>query len=172
MPLILPYRGVYPKIDDSAFIAEDAVIIGDVEIGAEASIWYGCVIRGDVNYIRIGAGTNIQDNTTIHVGRNHGPTIIGEGVTVGHKALLHACRLHDECFIGMGAQLLDYSVVERHAMVAAGSLLTAKKTVQSGEIWAGNPAKFFRLMHPEEIEDIAGSKERYIKLAAEYKQAS
>jgi carbonic anhydrase/acetyltransferase-like protein (isoleucine patch superfamily) len=129
MALILPHKGVFPKIDPTAFIAENAVIIGDVEIGAESNIWYSCVLRGDVCHIRVGKRTNIQDGTIIHVNHIEGPTIVGDGVTVGHQALLHACHLQDHCFIGMGAKVLDYSTVETHAMVAAGAMITQNKCV-------------------------------------------
>lgn len=170
MPIIKPFKGKYPKIADDAFIADDAVIIGDVEIGAKASIWYGCVIRGDVNYIRIGAGTNIQDNSTIHVSRYDGPTIIGSGITVGHKALLHACILEDYSFVGMGAVLLDGSRVNKHGMLAAGAMLAPKKIVPSGELWAGSPAKLFRSLRQEEIDYIYTSEANYIKLGQEHKE--
>jgi carbonic anhydrase/acetyltransferase-like protein (isoleucine patch superfamily) len=99
MAIISPYKNKMPKIASDAFIAQNAVIIGDVEIGSKSSVWYNCVIRGDVNYIRIGDETNIQDGTIIHVGTNNGPTIIGSGVTIGHKALIHACKIYDNSFI-------------------------------------------------------------------------
>lgn len=170
MAIIKPFNGIYPKIADDAFIADDAVIIGDVEIASKASIWYGTVVRGDVNYIRIGAGTNIQDNSTIHVSRFDGPTIIGEGVTVGHKVLLHACKIHDHSFIGMCSILLDNSVVEEHGMLAAGSMLTPGKVVKSDEMWAGSPAKLFRSMKQDEIDYIYTSEENYIQLAMQHKE--
>jgi gamma-carbonic anhydrase len=170
MAIIKPFNGIYPKIADDAFIADDAVIIGDVEIGSKASIWYGTVVRGDVNYIRIGAGTNIQDNSTIHVSRFDGPTIIGAGVTVGHKALLHACTIHDHTFIGMGSILLDNSIVEEHGMLAAGAMLTPGKVIKSDEMWAGSPAKLFRAMKQEEIDYIYTSEKNYIELAMQHKE--
>lgn len=169
MATILPYNGVYPRIADDAFISPSAVIIGDVEIGAKASIWYGCVVRGDVNHIRIGEGTNIQDGTVIHVNRIDGPTIIGNGVTVGHMALLHACIIGDHAFIGMGARIIDYVHIESKAMVAAAALMSPRKVVKSGELWAGVPAKFFRSLTPEEIEYIWASEKNYINLAAEHR---
>ena len=129
--LILPFKGITPKIHRDAFIAENAVIIGDVEIGPGASIWYGCVVRGDVNRIRIGANTNLQDGTVVHC--NHDPngdyretgggmpTLIGDNVVIGHMALIHACTLESDCFIGMRAVVMDKAVVESGAMVAAGA---------------------------------------------------
>jgi carbonic anhydrase/acetyltransferase-like protein (isoleucine patch superfamily) len=169
-PLILPFRGVMPTIHPTAFIAPNAVIIGDVHIGAESNIWFGCVIRGDVNHIRIGERTNIQDGTIIHVTRKTGPTLIGSGITIGHLALLHACTLEDECFIGMGAKVLDDVVVESHSMVAAGALVTPKKRVLKGQLWAGNPAKYMRDLTEKDLAFFPVSAENYVQLAAEYTQ--
>lgn len=177
-PLILPYRGEYnpqgvvPTISPKAFIAPGAVVIGDVHIGASTGVWFGSVIRGDVNIIRIGERTNIQDGTVIHVTRNTGPTIIGSGITIGHSALLHACTLEDECFIGMHATVMDGVVVESGAMVAAGALITPGKRVPKGQLWAGNPAKYFRDLKPEEAAFIRISAENYIKHAEEYQLLS
>lgn len=171
MAIILPYHGKYPKIADDAFIASNAIIIGDVEIGSKSSVWFGCVLRGDVNYIRVGNNTNIQDGTVIHVSRYEGPTIIGNGITIGHQALIHACTLEDHCFIGMASQVIDDAKIESKAMVAAGSIITPKKIVKSGELWAGVPGKFMRELKPEEIEYIKTSEHNYVKLAQEYLEA-
>jgi gamma-carbonic anhydrase len=168
-PIILPYKGIYPKIANDAFIAAGVVIIGDVEIGSETNIWFGCVIRGDVNYIRIGERTNIQDGTVIHVTRKTGPTIIGSGITIGHSCLLHACTLEDDSFIGMHATVMDGVVVQKNAMVAAGALVTYNKVIATNEIWAGNPAKKLRDMKQEEIDYIKISSENYCRLADEYR---
>ncbi len=165
---ILSYRGKTPKIHPTAFIADNAVIIGDVEIGAYSSIWFGCVIRGDVNFIRIGKNSNIQDGTIVHVTRVTGPTYIGDGVTVGHAAIIHACNLQDNCFVGMGATILDDAVVESKAMLAAGALLPPGKTIPSGELWAGNPAKLLRPLRQTEIEFLPQSAANYVKLGQEY----
>lgn len=169
-PIILPYNGIYPKIAPTAFIAPGAVIVGDVEIGEETNVWFGCVIRGDVNTIRIGNRTNIQDGTVIHVTRKTGPTRIGSNITIGHKALLHACTLEDECFIGMGAILLDFATVETGGMLAAGAQLTPNKRVPKGQLWAGNPAKFFRDMTQAESDFILQSAENYVKHGYEYRE--
>jgi len=168
-PMILPYKGVLPKIHASAFIAPGAVVIGDVEIGPETNVWFGCVIRGDVCHIRIGARTNIQDGTVVHVTREKGPTIIGDNITIGHKALLHACKLEDDSFVGMGATVMDDAVVESRAMVAAGAVLTPKKRVPKGQLWAGSPAKYFRDLKEEELHYIDFSAGHYVKLAQQYK---
>ncbi|HVI88780.1 MAG TPA: gamma carbonic anhydrase family protein [Dongiaceae bacterium] len=173
--LIKPYAGIIPKIAADAFIAETATVIGQVEIGAGSSVWYGCVLRGDSNVIRIGARTNIQDGTVIHVnhereGAAGTRTTIGDDITVGHMALLHACTLEDGCFIGMKACIMDGVVVESGAMVAAGALVTPGKRVKRGELWAGSPAKFMRALTEKEIAYFAYSAEHYAELAASYRQ--
>lgn len=186
-PVIIPYRGVVPRIDPTAFIAPGAVIVGDVEIGAESSVWFGCVIRGDVNRIRIGARTNIQDGTVIHVASAEQParmgagaapppwqgypTIIGDGVTVGHMALLHACTLQDRAFVGMKAAVMDGAAIESEGMLAAGALLTPGKTVRKGELWAGSPAKFWRNLSPEDIAQFDLRARQYAELASEYRSS-
>jgi carbonic anhydrase/acetyltransferase-like protein (isoleucine patch superfamily) len=168
-PLILPYKGIVPRIHPEAWVAPGAVVIGDVEIGAESNVWFGCVIRGDVQSIRIGARTNIQDGTVIHVTRKTGATSIGSGITIGHSALIHAATLEDGCFVGMHATVLDGAVVESGAMLAAGALLAPGKRVPKGELWAGNPARLFRPMKPEEAEFIPLSAAHYVALAVEYR---
>ena len=167
---ILQYKGILPRIAGDSFIAPGAQIIGDVEIGNHSGIWFNCVLRGDVAHIRIGDRTNIQDGTIIHVTRGGHPTIIGTGVTVGHNAILHACRLEDGSFVGMGAIIMDDVVVESGAMVAAGSLVPPRKIIKSGQIWAGNPAKYLRDLTTEEAAFIKQSEENYVKHASEYLQ--
>lgn len=169
MPLILPYKGVLPTIAPDAFIAEDAVIIGDVVIGARSNIWFGCVLRGDVHVIRIGSDTNIQDGAVIHVSRNGAGTHVGNGVTVGHMALLHDCRINDGAFVGMKSCAMDGSAIESGAMLAAGALLTPGKRIPTGELWAGNPAKLLRPLSDAEKAMIPKSAENYVKLGQEYR---
>lgn len=172
--IILPYRGEYapngvlPRISSKAFVAAGAAVIGDVEIGEDSGVWFGCVVRGDVNYIRIGKRTNIQDGTVIHVTRKTNPTIIGDNVTIGHAVLLHGCTLEDGCFIGMRATLMDGVVVESGAQVAAGALVTPNKRIPKGQLWAGSPAKYFRDLTEEEQLFIQISAENYVKHAREY----
>ncbi len=168
-PIILPFKGIYPKISDKAFIAPGAVIIGDVEIGDYTSVWPNVVIRGDVNYIRIGKRTNIQDGTVVHVTRNSiagdgeaGATIIGDNITIGHNAMLHACKLQDACFIGMSSTIIDNALVESGAFVAAGAMVTSNKIVKTGELWAGNPAKCLREMKQSEKDFIMKSAQNYV----------
>lgn len=167
--IIMPYKGIYPTIDPSAFIAPGAVVIGDVHIGPETGVWFGVVIRGDVNSIRIGARTNIQDGTIIHVTRKVGPTTIGSGITIGHQVLLHACTLEDDCFVGMGATIIDDAVVESGGFVAAGAVVTPRKRVLKGQMWGGNPAKYMRDLTPEEAAFIPVSAANYVKHVHEYK---
>lgn len=169
MPLIRSYKNILPKIDSSAFIAENAVLIGDVEIGAESSIWYGCTLRGDVNTIRIGQRTNVQDHTVIHVSSTGQGTYVGDDVTIGHAALLHACTIGNRAFIGMQACIMDDAVVEDEAMLAAGALVTPGKRIPSRQLWGGSPARYMRDLTEEEIKFLSFSAERYVKLAKTYK---
>jgi len=172
-PIILPYKGIFPKIHPTALIMPGATVIGDVEIGEYSSVWPGCVIRGDVNYIRIGKRTNIQDGTVIHVTRpqiagESGMTIIGDNITIGHKVMLHACTLESACFVGMSACIIDSAVVRTGGMVAAGAVVTYRKIVPAGEIWAGNPAKLLREMKQSEKDFIMQSAQNYVNDASDY----
>lgn len=167
-PIILPYRGIMPRIDATAFVAPGAVVIGDVVIGPESSIWFGCVIRGDVNIIRIGARTNIQDGSVVHVASSGKGTRIGDEVTVGHCALLHECQLDDHAFVGMKAAVMDGAHIESYAMLAAGALLSPRKTISSGQLWAGIPAKFLRDVTPEDRAEFELRARQYALLGKEY----
>jgi carbonic anhydrase/acetyltransferase-like protein (isoleucine patch superfamily) len=167
--IILPYRGKQPRIAADAFIAPGAVVIGDVEIGPGSSIWFGCVIRGDLNPIRIGARTNIQDGTIIHVASADGPVHIGDEVTVGHMALIHACTLADHSFVGMKALVMDRVVVESGAMVAAGALVTPGKRVPAGQLWSGSPARLMRELTADELDHHRKVAENYVALSVEYR---
>jgi carbonic anhydrase/acetyltransferase-like protein (isoleucine patch superfamily) len=174
--LIRPHHGIAPAIAASAFVAETAVVIGDVTIGEQASIWYGCVLRGDGNFIRVGARTNIQDGTIVHVnhereGAAGTRTVIGADVTIGHMALIHACTLEDGCFIGMQACVMDGVVVESGAMVAAGALVTPGKRVKRGELWGGSPAKLMRTLTDSELKYFSYTVEHYIEMAESYRNA-
>ncbi len=166
--MIFPFGGSQPLVAKGAFIAPGAVLIGQVEIAAEASIWFGCVLRGDVNAIRVGARSNLQDGTIVHVTSRGHATSVGADVTVGHRCILHACELQDRAFVGMGATLLDGSVVETGAMLAAGSLLTPGKVVPAGQLWGGRPARFMRVLSVAEIDGFRNATERYVLLAQEY----
>ncbi|HYG86561.1 MAG TPA: gamma carbonic anhydrase family protein [Azospirillum sp.] len=173
MPAVIrPYRNVWPKIDPTAFVAETATVIGDVVIGPESGVWYGCTVRGDVNEIRIGARTNIQDGTVIHVARAGQGTYIGDEVTIGHMALLHACTLEDNCFIGMKACVMDGAVVEAGAMVAAGALVTPGKRVSAGWLWAGSPARPVRPLTDQDRVFFPINVTNYVELGREHRQTT
>ncbi|PCJ99805.1 MAG: gamma carbonic anhydrase family protein [Zetaproteobacteria bacterium] len=167
---ILPYKGITPNIHESAFIAPSASIIGDVQIGEGSNIWYNCTVRGDVNDIKIGARTNIQDGTVIHVTTDFQGTYVGDDVTVGHLAILHACRIENFGFVGMQACVMDGAVVESYGMLAAGALLTPNKRVPSGQLWAGSPAKYMRDLTDKERAYIKWSAPHYVDLGQEHKR--
>ncbi|WP_341314820.1 gamma carbonic anhydrase family protein [Paraburkholderia sp. IMGN_8] len=160
-----------PMVDPSAYIAHGTTLIGDVSIGRQASIWCNCVLRGDVRKIVIGMRTNIQDGTVIHGTTNGLPVIVGDDVTVGHGAILHACTIEDGGFVGFGARVLDGAVVSSGSMLAAGAVLTPRKVVGAGELWAGNPARLLRTLSDEEFEGMAASALRYVALAERYRTA-
>ncbi len=168
---VLPYRGVFPTIAGDAFIAPTASVIGDVEIGAGCGIWFGAVVRGDTNRIRIGARTNLQDGAVVHVDAGPFPAHIGCGVTIGHGAILHGCTVEDGCLVGMGARILNGAVVESGAVVAAGALVTPGKRVTAGDLWIGSPARFARRVSDGERDAMAAGVATYARLAREYREA-
>lgn len=168
MSLILSFGDKHPAIAPDAFVAPNATVIGDTEIGARSSIWFGVVIRGDVNSIRIGSDTNIQDGSVVHVTRAKFATEIGSGVTIGHLALVHGCRLEDNCFVGMQATVMDGCVIESQGMLAAGALLTPGKRVAAGELWAGRPARLMRRLDTDELRNISETATHYARLGAAY----
>jgi len=170
MALILPYGGKMPHIDGDAFVAKTAVVTGDVTIGADSSIWYGCILRGDVNAIRIGCKVNIQDGTVVHTSGPVG-TVIGDRVSIGHMALIHACTLEDDSFVGMKACVMDGAVVESGALVAAGSLVTPGKRVPAGQMWAGSPARYVRDINDKDRAMMAHVQPNYVKLGSAYEKA-
>jgi carbonic anhydrase/acetyltransferase-like protein (isoleucine patch superfamily) len=147
---ILPFEGKYPRIHPTAWIAPTAVVIGDVEIGPDTSVWYHCVLRGDTNVMRIGARTNIQDGSILHLNAGAEPLIIGDDVTIGHACIVHACTLKNRAFVGMGATVLDGAVIEEAGMIGAGGMLPPRKVIGAMELWMGSPAKLVRVMSEEE----------------------
>ncbi|WP_399681250.1 gamma carbonic anhydrase family protein [Xenophilus sp.] len=175
---IRPYRNVMPTLGERVYVDAMAVVAGDVVLGDDVSLWPGVVVRGDVNFVRVGARTNIQDGTIVHVSHD-GPharlggfaTVIGEDVTIGHQAIVHACRIADACLIGMGSILLDGVVVEKHGFVGAGALVPPGKVVGSGEMWLGNPARKARMLSDQEIEALYYSAQHYVRLKDEYLSA-
>ncbi len=166
--LVLPFRNILPRIAPSAFIAPNATVIGDVEIGPDSSIWYGVVVRGDVFPIRIGARSNIQDNSVVHVTEGQFATTIGSDVLIGHGCIIHGCTLEDGSFVGMGSTVLDGARVESGAMLAAGSLLTSGKVVRSGELWAGRPAQSIRPLSDRDRAAMRSGIEHYVQVAREH----
>lgn len=170
MPIIAPFHnGAIPRLDPTAWASPTTVLTGALDVGAETGLWFGVVVRADVNAIRIGTRTNIQDLTMIHCTGGGWPTTIGDGVTVGHGAILHACTLSDHSFVGMQACVMDEVEIGAYAMVAAGALVTPGRTVPSGELWAGRPAKKMRDLTAAERADIDASAERYVTLMRRYR---
>ena len=178
MTSLRPYLGRFPTLGQRAYIDTAASVIGDVVLGDDVSVWPMTVIRGDVNFIRIGDRTNIQDGTVVHVSHD-GPhaklggfaTRIGSDVTIGHKAIIHACTIEDAVLVGMGAIVLDGAVLQKHAFVGAGALVAPGKVVGSGEMWLGSPAKKVRMLSDAEIDALYYSARHYVKLKDEYLQA-
>lgn len=168
------YRGVAPRLGARVYVDDAATVTGDVELGDDVSIWPGAVVRGDVEKIRIGARTNVQDGTVLHVTHDGPyspggfPCIIGSDVTIGHGAVVHACTVGDCCLIGMHATLLDGAVVKRHAFVGAGALVAPAKVVGERELWVGNPARCVRRLSDAEIEALHYSANHYVELKDEY----
>ncbi len=173
-PTISAYQGVFPRLGDSVYIHPSATVIGDVILGDHASVWPGVVMRGDVNHIRIGAGTNIQDISILHVSHQSSwepagaPLIIGDHVTIGHKVILHGCTIEDECLIGMGSIVMDKAVVQKHVLLGAGSLVPEGKVLESGYLYLGSPAKRVRALTEKEIAHFMYSANHYIKLKNNY----
>lgn len=159
---LFPFKDFFPQLHPSVFLASGSKIIGDVQIGENASVWYNTVIRGDVNYVRIGNDSNVQDNSMLHVTNKRFPLVIGNGVTIGHSVTLHGCTLKDHCFIGMGAVILDGAVIEEKSMVAAGALVKQGFVVPTGKLAAGVPARIIRDLTKEEMEEFEKSAARYV----------
>jgi carbonic anhydrase/acetyltransferase-like protein (isoleucine patch superfamily) len=166
--VIKSFQEKKPKIHESAFIAESAALIGDVEIGENSSVWFGSILRGDVNFIRIGARTNVQDACVIHVDSGGHPTILEDQITIGHRATLHGCYVEMGCLIGIGAIILDGVRVREHSLVAAGSLLTPNTIVPPRSLVMGIPAKVKRELKDEEIENLEKSWRNYVLLSRLY----
>ncbi len=168
---LISFGGMAPLIDPAAFVAPGAKLIGDILLGPDASIWYNCVLRGDVNQIRIGARTNIQDGSVLHCdsprpGNPEGyPTLIGEDVLIGHLAMVHGCVLEDRAFVGLGSIVMDGCRIESDAMLAAGAMLTPGKTIPSGQLWAGRPAKYVRDLSEADLIGMRAGVVHYVALA-------
>ena len=166
--MLFKYKKIKPKISKNVFIAPGSYVIGNVKIGSKSNIWFNTVIRGDVEKIEIGSNTNIQDLTMVHCTTNGHGTQIGSNVTIGHNCVIHDCKIEDNSLIGMSSTILDGAVVKKNSMLAAGSLLTQGKIINSGELWAGKPAKFLRMLTSNEKKFLIKSAKRYYRLSQEY----
>jgi carbonic anhydrase/acetyltransferase-like protein (isoleucine patch superfamily) len=172
---VRPYLDKFPVLGERVYVDPAATVIGEVELGEDVSVWPGTVIRGDVNFIRIGARSNVQDGTIVHVSHHSPynkagyPTLIGEDVTIGHGAIVHACTIEDACLIGMGASILDGAVVKKHGFVGAGAVVGPGKVVGEAELWLGNPARPARKLSDKEIESLLYSAQHYVRLKDKYR---
>lgn len=162
MALILPVKGVHPRIGENCFIAENATITGDVELGQQCSVWFNAVIRGDVNSIRIGSKTNIQDGAVIHCTYEKAATIIGNNVSIGHRAIVHGCTVEDNSLVGMGAIVMDHAVVQKNCIIAAGAVVLENTICEAGHIYAGIPAKKVKQLTKEQIDGLKKTANNYV----------
>ena len=170
--MIKSFQNTRPKIHETAFITDDAIVIGDVEIGAESSVWFGSVLRGDVNFIRIGERTNVQDGTIIHVSSKTNPTVLEDEVTLGHRVTLHGCHIETGCLIGIGAIVLDGARVGSNSMVAAGSLITPNTLIPPRSLVMGSPGKVKRELSETEVKDLDRFWRNYVSLGRIYQNES
>ena len=166
--MIIPFDNKSPLVHPTAFVAENAMVIGDVEIGEDSSVWFGSVIRGDVNYIRIGARTNIQDHTIIHVNTGTHPTILEDEITVGHRVTLHGCYVESGCLVGIGSIILDGVRIGNQSLIAAGSLLTPNTQIPPRSLVMGAPAKVKRALTDDELANISRNWQSYVDLKNKY----
>ena len=171
---VTPFRDTHPLLGEGCYLHPSAQVIGDVVVGPNSSLWCHAVARGDVNFIRIGADSNIQDNSTLHVSHRResdpegAPLVIGDRVTVGHNVILHGCTIEDECLIGMGSIIMDKAVLETRVLLGAGSLVTEGSRLESGHLYLGRPAKKVRALSEQELAHFAYSAAHYVRLAREY----
>jgi len=170
--MIQPYLHWQPEIDASAFIAPTADVMGRVKIGADSSIWYQAVLRGDVHDIEIGARSNIQDHCVLHTSDNVSPCVVGNDVTVGHRVILHGCEIQDFCLVGMGSIIMDQAVLESGCLLAAGSLVTERKVLKGGYLYAGSPAREIRPLRDEESAFLKRSAAHYVEVARNHRASS
>ncbi len=166
--MILPYKGTEPTLGEDVYVAPNATIVGQAKLGARCSVWFGAVIRGDVNTIEIGENTNIQDNAVVHVTGGTGPTVIGNNVTIGHGAIIHACTIDDNVLIGMGSVILDNAVIGEETLIGAGAVVTPRTKIPPRSLVVGSPAKVLRGLATEEIEGIKRNGRRYLQVATDY----
>lgn len=167
--MVLEHKGVAPQLDASVFLAPTACVIGDVQIGEKSSLWFNVVVRGDVNSIRIGSRTNIQDGSVIHVTKDTHPTVVGDDVSVGHSVTLHGCTVHDKCLIGIGAIVLDGAVIGTSSLVAAGSVVAPGTQIPPQSLVMGSPGRVKRMLTEDECRDIHAIAERYLQYQEDYR---
>lgn len=171
MPVLKPVEGKYPQIPEDCFVAENATIVGDVQMGSQCSIWFSAVVRGDVNYIKMGNKVNVQDGAVIHATYKTAPTNIGNNVSIGHNAIVHGCTIHDNVLVGMGSIIMDDCVIESNSIIAAGAVVTQKTRVESGSIYAGVPAKKVKDISEDLISgQIDRISNNYIKYSGWFKE--
>jgi carbonic anhydrase/acetyltransferase-like protein (isoleucine patch superfamily) len=166
--MIVPFDNKSPLVHPTAFVADNAMVIGDVEVAEDSSVWFGSVVRGDVNYIRIGARTNIQDHTIIHVNTGTHPTILEDEITVGHRATLHGCYVESGCLVGIGSIVLDGARIGRQSLIAAGSLVTPNTQIPPRSLVIGAPARVKRELTDDELADISRNWQSYVELKQAY----
>ncbi len=171
MSLILPFDAMEPRIAPDAWVAPGAVVVGNVELGSLASVWYGCVLRGDVNAIRVGARSNVQDGSVLHVTRQRFETIVGDEVTIGHRAVVHGCTVGDGALIGIGATVMDGATVGEGALVGAGAIVTPGKTVPPRSLVMGVPARVVRTLEDDELERQRLRALEYVELAGQHRSS-
>jgi carbonic anhydrase/acetyltransferase-like protein (isoleucine patch superfamily) len=175
MPNIRPFAGTWPEIAPDAWVDETAVVIGDVQIGARSSVWPGSILRGDIHAIRIGADSNVQDGSVLHVSHDSeflpggAALLLGDRVTVGHKVILHGCEIGDDCLIGMGAIIMDRAVLQPNVVVGAGSVVPGGKLLESGYLYVGSPARRVRELTAQELEYFGYSAAHYVRLAGRHR---
>jgi len=167
--MVLEHKGVTPQLDASVFLAPTACVIGDVQIGEKSSLWFNVVVRGDVNSIRIGSRTNIQDGSVIHVTKDTHPTVVGDDVSVGHSVTLHGCTVHDKCLIGIGAIVLDGAVIGTSSLVAAGSVVAPGTQIPPQSLVMGSPGRVKRMLTEAECLNIHSIAERYLQYQEDYR---
>jgi carbonic anhydrase/acetyltransferase-like protein (isoleucine patch superfamily) len=172
MPIVRPYQGKAPRLADGVWLADDAVVVGDVALGPSVSLWYGVVVRGDVNVVRIGARTNVQDLTVVHVTSGTHPTTVGEDVTIGHRVVLHGCTVGDRALVGIGAIVLDGAIIGEEALVGAGSLVPPGMTVPARTLVMGSPARPRRALSEAEVAGLRASAARYVEYAEHHRRAA
>lgn len=168
--MIISHNGITPQIHPSAYIQHSAQIIGDVHIGAESSVWFNSVVRGDVCYIRIGQRVNIQDNSTVHVFSGGIPTILGDGVSIAHNVVVHACTIHDYTLVGIGAIVLDGAEIGEECLIGASAVVAPRSQIPPRSLVLGSPAKVVRQLKPTDIDSLHRSADNYVRFSREYRE--